>query len=296
MSDSLAILRRRIRNTEELRSVVKTMKAMSAASITQFEQAAAALQDYDRNVELALSLCARAAALRNSRPAPRAGHGIIVFGTDQGMAGQFNEHAVEAVLERLARLPPDSRHRLWVVGERAQARLENAGQSVEGAFRTPQSVEAIASLISELLLAVERDHASGVVNAVEICLNAPELRSNYVTLWRPLLPLDTVWKDRLHEVRWPTRLLPEMVPPDDPGTWPALVSEFLFVTLYRAAAESCAAENAARLAAMQRAEKNIDDRRRGLDQKYNHQRQSTIDEELFDLVSGFEALTGRSHR
>ena len=57
MANSLSILRRKIKNVEDLRAVVKTMKAMSAATITQFEQAIIALQDYYRSVELALSVC-----------------------------------------------------------------------------------------------------------------------------------------------------------------------------------------------------------------------------------------------
>ena len=49
-------------------------------------------------------------------------------------------------------------------------------------------------------------------------------------------------------------------------------------------------ENASRLAAMQRAEKNIDELLESLTRELNHQRQSQIDEELFDVVSAFEVL------
>jgi F-type H+-transporting ATPase subunit gamma len=71
----------------------------------------------------------------------------------------------------------------------------------------------------------------------------------------------------------------------------ALVREFLFVSLYRACAESLASENASRLAAMQRAEKNIDDLLEALSHTFHRLRQSGIDEELFDVISGFEALS-----
>jgi F-type H+-transporting ATPase subunit gamma len=62
-------------------------------------------------------------------------------------------------------------------------------------------------------------------------------------------------------------------------------------------AESLVAENASRLAAMQRAEKNIGEMIEGLDQTFRHLRQASIDEELFDVVSGYEALSKKaSHR
>ena len=70
----------------------------------------------------------------------------------------------------------------------------------------------------------------------------------------------------------------------------ALVREYLFVSLFRACAESLASENASRLSAMQRAEKNIDDMLEELARRYNNQRQSGIDEELFDVVAGFNAM------
>jgi len=65
------------------------------------------------------------------------------------------------------------------------------------------------------------------------------------------------------------------------------------VTSFRACAESLASENASRLAAMERADKNIDELLEHLHRTSHRLRQSSIDEELFDVVSGFEALSGR---
>lgn len=63
-----------------------------------------------------------------------------------------------------------------------------------------------------------------------------------------------------------------------------------------ACAESLASENASCLAAMQRADKNIDELLENLHGTFHRLRQSSIDEELFDVISGFEALSGsRKH-
>jgi F-type H+-transporting ATPase subunit gamma len=70
----------------------------------------------------------------------------------------------------------------------------------------------------------------------------------------------------------------------------ALVHEQLFISLYRACAESLASENASRLEAMQRAEDNIGSVSEDLQRSLNRLRQSSIDEELFDVVAGFNAL------
>ena len=89
---------------------------------------------------------------------------------------------------------------------------------------------------------------------------------------------------------WPTKNLPEVIE----GTvspLSAFIREYLFVLLFQACAESLASENASRLAAMQRADKNIDGLLEDLNGAFHRLRQNGIDEELFDVVSGFEALS-----
>ena len=78
------------------------------------------------------------------------------------------------------------------------------------------------------------------------------------------------------------------------GTLRALIREYLFISVFRACAESLASENASRLAAMERADKNIDELLENLRSTFHRLRQSGIDEELFDVISGFEALTQKA--
>ena len=75
------------------------------------------------------------------------------------------------------------------------------------------------------------------------------------------------------------------------ATLRALISEYLFVSLFRACAESLASENASRLAAMERADKNIDELLENFHATFHRFRQTSIDEELFDVISGYEALS-----
>jgi F-type H+-transporting ATPase subunit gamma len=55
-------------------------------------------------------------------------------------------------------------------------------------------------------------------------------------------------------------------------------------------------ENAARLAAMERAEKNIEERIEDLNLKYHQSRQLSVTEELLDIVAGFEAITSKPRK
>jgi F-type H+-transporting ATPase subunit gamma len=71
----------------------------------------------------------------------------------------------------------------------------------------------------------------------------------------------------------------------------ALIREYLFASLFRALAQSLASENASRLAAMEVADRNIEERSGILTAEFRHCREDAITSELLDLVTAFEALT-----
>ncbi len=122
------------------------------------------------------------------------------------------------------------------------------------------------------------------------CVTVDEDCPVYVPVSQRLLPLDENWRRKPVELPWPTRNLPEIMG-GGAETLRALIREYLFASLFRACAESLASENASRLAAMQRADKNIDELLENLNRTFHRLRQSGIDEELFDVISGFESLS-----
>jgi F-type H+-transporting ATPase subunit gamma len=295
MSDTTASLRRQIATAGDLQSVVRTMKAMAASSIGQYERSVRALADYYRTVELGLSAC-----FRKSDPATlvglRQGHsgrgaiGAVVFGSDQGLVGQFNEVVVDHAEKALAALPRKTR--VWAVGERVRARLADAGLPLMGLLTVPNSVKAIAPLVGKILVESEAGSTQGEVAELHLFYNRPISGAMYAPVSQRLLPLDEGWRRKLAERPWPTGYLPEVMG-SGTSTLSALVREYLFISLFRACAESLASENASRLAAMERADKNIEELLESLHGSFHRLRQSGIDEELFDVISGFEALSGR---
>lgn len=288
MSETLSILRRKLRNAHDLHAVVRTMKAMAAASIGPYERAVTALVDYARTVELGLVACLRHTPATTSPPRVATQKiGAIVFGTDQGMVGQFNEHLAERVNATLSSRAVTAS--VWVVGERMEGRLRDAGFEIAGMFQTPNSVAGITPLISELLIAIGRRSERPGLDEVHLFHNRPRRRATYDCVSERILPLDTQWRRTIEAIPWPTRALPGIIAGSS-ATLDALIREYLFVSLFRACAESLAAENARRFAAMQGAEQNIDELMGALSLNYNRQRQAAIDEELFDLIAGYEVL------
>ena len=294
MSDTSEALARQIDGAKDLRSVVRTMKALAAASIGQYEQSVLALADYDRAVELGLSACFRdpiSGALPPVGLGTKVGVlGAIVFGSDQGLVGQFNDVLTEFVVAELAKQP--EKPRVWAVGERIHARLVDAGFAPEGPYAVPNSVEAITALVGTLQIACEAHHIGGGRGPVHVFHNQPRPGSLYECVSRRLLPLDAAWRNGLAKTAWPTNNLPEVLGAEN-STLRALISGYLFIALFRACAESLASENASRLAGMQRADRNIDELLEHLQSDFHLLRQNSIDEELFDVIAGFNSLEGR---
>lgn len=291
--DTLESLRNRIRSTQDLQSVVKTMKALAAVSIRHYERAAQSLEEYNRVVEMGLHI-----ALRN-RPdgvsvQERGIHerlGVIVFGSDQGMAGQFNERIAEHALDWMDGEGADHRERsLLSVGMRVTARLEESNQPIKEAFPVPNSVGGITPAVQELLLHIEEWRSLQNIDRIVVFFNRQSGGAAYQPQMISLLPLDIAWLHSLEQSRWPTRSLPTFQMEWEP-LFAALIREHLFVSLYRAFAQSLASENAARLAAMQTAERNIGERLVEFNGRYQRQRQNVITGELLDIVAGFEALS-----
>ena len=305
MSDTLESLRHKIDSAAELDSVVRTMKALAASSIVQYERAVHSLDDYYRTVELGLvaGLHQPGAAIHVADEARAQGgrirHGTIgavMFGSDQGLVGQFNEVLADFAITKLSAMP--AKKNIWTVGDRVQGYLDDAALPASGNFPVPNSIAAITSLVGRILTAIEKQREQGRVAQVYVFHNRPKSGAMYEPIMQRLLPLDDTWRRGLAGLPWPTKNLPEVIV-DAESTLQALIREYLFISLFRACAESLASENASRLAAMQRAEKNIDELLEDLNQTFHRLRQSSIDEELFDVISGFEALaasrqTGRN--
>ena len=292
MSDTTASLRRKISSAGDLQSVVRTMKALAASSIGQYEKSVRALADYYRTVELGLGAC-----FRECEPvvvmAERKGQtdadaiGAVVFGSDQGLVGQFNDVIADYTIKTLAALT--GKAQVWAVGERVHARLMDAGLPLMGLFTVPNSVQAITPLVGQIQIESEAHRAKNEYARVYVFHNQPKSGALYEPVSQRLLPLDAQWQQGLTNVRWPTGNLPEVMC-GGTTTLRALIREYLFISLFQACAESLASENASRLAAMERADRNINELLGHLQGTFYRLRQSGIDEELFDVISGFEAL------
>ena len=116
---TLEALQKQIASGEDLSSIVRTMKALAATSVRQYEKAAESLDDYYHTIELGLSV----ALSKQLQHDVKAGSDsekpflLIIFGSDHGLAGRFNEQIFPIPWKnsgRKAKMHPRSCHRVVI--------------------------------------------------------------------------------------------------------------------------------------------------------------------------------------
>jgi F-type H+-transporting ATPase subunit gamma len=284
-------LRRSILITKELHSMIKTMKALAGVNIRQCERTVHAVEEYNRTVEMGLQV-----ALERLGPqavpsyVPGQKLGAIIFGSDQGMCGLLNDQVVNHASNALRRLAARrEQQEILPVGVRAASQLGSLGREVGESIRVPSSVFGITTAVEEVLRVIEEWHSKRGIEFVILFYARPISGAWYRVVGVRLLPVDAEWINGLRAMRWPSKVIP-MFRMDEKQLFESLVHEYLFVSLFRAFADSLASENASRLASMQVAERNIEDRLHALTGESRRLRQDSITAELLDIIASFEAL------
>src|SRR5690606_14820807 len=293
MTDTLVNLQRRKQSAGDLNAVVRTMKAMAMSNITQYQVAVESLQEYYRTISLGIYACfkeGKVSLVSENRPRENAVSVAVIFGSDQGLVGRFND-LIYMNAQRILKDIPGQKE-VWAVGERVYSLLLDDDLTPTKYFSVPHSVSAITPLVNQILINSEQYRHGEQDYNFYIFHNKPTEGASYEQEGQQLFPPNKKWEAEITQMKWPNQKIPQVIGGVE-RTLRTLIREYLFVSLYKASAESLAAENASRLEAMERAEENIEEVLDELNRDYNRLRQSTIDGELFDVIAGFEALRKR---
>lgn len=287
MVETEQTLRRRIATVADLHAIVRTLKALSAVSARQYENALKSLDDYEQTIDLGLQIALRKQSLskigRRQSPEKIAG---IVFGSDVGLCGRFNEDLAQSAVKHLQSLSATTNQcRLLAIGSRIQASLQELGLAVETVLMTPSSKAGIDVAIRQILSKIEQWQDQGLG---QIWLYYSQ---SGIPCQRRLLPVEQRQFELLKQKPWPGRSLPTFTLESE-QLLAALLRQYLFVSLFRACSESLASEHLMRLRTTQAAEKNILERHDQLSAEFRTRRQDAIDAELLDIGAGFEAVGG----
>ncbi|MBO8142466.1 MAG: F0F1 ATP synthase subunit gamma [Firmicutes bacterium] len=297
MAGQIQRLRERIQTTTQLQSVVDTIRALAEVNVRRAQAAARDAEQYARTVHVALHVALRAVSrqdrrrrfaseVRRAAPVPLV---AVVVTSDQGLCGAFHHRITSYALDFLAREAPDKSQRSVIaVGYRGFEKLKAAGETILAYCDGAGSTEAIPSVVSQVLLALDDPLRSSRLGRLVVMANRPEPGGGFRETHFQLYPFDARRFLALPAGEPPFRTVPRH-DLDPRALLQQLVREQLYVDLWQALVDSFVAENSARLSAMRTAADNIEDRLVELQAEYRRQRQEWITQELMDVMGGVEA-------
>jgi F-type H+-transporting ATPase subunit gamma len=290
----LETIRRKIESAEDLHSVVKTMKALAAVNINTYEKAVYSINFYHQNIEAGLQIVLKKNPEIFKAPATDdiESIGIIVFGAQRGMAGNFNTPVVNKLDSWMKErgFKQQSSVSACVLGDRISEPLKDIGISTNYKLDFPNFRYHLDGTIQDVLLIIEKWRFQKNVSHIYLFYNRPTSGSSFKPGYFQLFPLNPDWLKQLTTIAWPSRSIPLYTIPSD-TLFNLIIRQYFYISLYKAFIESMASENASRLLAMRKAEQNIEEQLEELGALFNKQRQDSITEELLDIVAGFEALS-----
>ena len=294
---SLIDIRRRLRSVKSTQQITKAMKMVAAAKLRRAQERVVGARPYATLLtDVLASVTAHAGALTHPLLEAREEKRVIVLvvAGDRGLAGAFNTNVNRATAQLLAAHPQWSEVRLLPVGKKAvefwrrrkYPLTEKTYAGVFGDLRYAHAQE-IASFLAREFLEEKIDAAYVVVNEFRSIL------SQVVKTMR-LLPLSAeavaTSKGKERKDGKESGVPDYLFEPDVETILAWLLPRYLEFTVFRALAESAAAEMGARMTAMDSASKNAGEMIDKLTLTYNRARQARITKELIEIVSGAAAL------
>jgi F-type H+-transporting ATPase subunit gamma len=284
---SLIDIRRRLRSVKSTQQITKAMKMVAAAKLRRAQERVVGARPYAGLLKRVLrSVTAKVEAAKHPLLAVRPEERVIVVSIagDRGLAGAFNTNVNKATLHLLAAHPEWKEVRILPIGKKAvefwrRRKYPLTEKTYSGIFATLRYADAkeIAEFLAAEFLAPRVDAVYVVVNEFRSILSQVVQTARLLPLSPEAAEGEDAAVDYLYE-------------PDAQTILAWLLPRYLEFSIYRALAESAAAEMGAKMTAMDSASKNAGDLIDKLTLTYNRARQARITKELIEIVSGAAAL------
>lgn len=288
--ETLDSLKKTLNTSKSIKQVVSTMKALSATNIKKYEKMVKILFAYKNNIELALQaimIYGKNVNISDIDYFKNTGNKnlSIVFGSNQGLCGRFNDRIKNFVLEEIE--DEIDKNEIIIVGERLYNLMSITKLNIIKSIYLPNLVEISSDTIFDILQIIDEKLKTKTINNVFIYYTTNDGSTNGTLTKIRLIPIDKRILENAKNRVWPTNSMPywqiknEILMSD-------LLKQYISITLNNALANSIASEQKNRLITLQGAESNIEELIKNKTQEYNQKRQTTITSELLDVITGFK--------
>jgi F-type H+-transporting ATPase subunit gamma len=285
---NLKAIRRRIGSVRGTQKITRAMKMVAAAKLRKAQEAVERFRAYADLTSSVLAEVATGAGAEDHPLLERRGEArslLLVISADRGLCGGFNTNLNKAVMEHWKTAQPQPE--LAIIGKKAHAycvrRPVVIRERYEDVYEDP-GYAAAARVAGEMGAL----YTSGDVDRIDVAYNEMISMVSQRPVLKRLLPIELPAREEAAQAALgPAGFIFE---PGRKELLGRLLPMYLEIRIYRALLESMAAEQAARMTAMDAATNNAGDMIDHLTLVYNRARQGAITNELLDIVGGAEAL------
>jgi F-type H+-transporting ATPase subunit gamma len=288
---SLIDMRRRIRAVKSTQQITKAMKMVAASKLRRAQERVLATRPFAIQARRVLASIASRVdqashPLLVRRPgAERGATLLIVLTSDRGLCGSFNTNIAKTVGQFL-RDNPGRPITLAIVGRKGRDLLGRRGLPVLFDYVNLPNIIRVAEAEAIASPAVEA-YLEGRFDSVHIMYNEFKSVIQQRMVLEQVLPLSPISEEEAAAATPQTDYLYE---PSPERIFDRVLSRFVDAQVLRALLESAAAEQAARMTAMDAATRNSAEMIDGLTLTMNKVRQAAITREIIEVVSGAQAL------
>ncbi len=290
---TLRDIQKRIKAVENTQKITKAMKMVAASKLRKVQTRMLDLRPYAVKMHDVLLSLARGAD-RESHPLlafrPRKTVEILVFTSDRGLCGAFNTNIVKAAQKTIDKYKSDGFEvSVSTVGKKSRDYFKRKNVTVRNSW-TGISGSVRFSNAEEIANDIKENYINETMDEVVIVYNAFKSMVAQTVTESKLLPLAP--EEEGEEEAAPESSADFIYEPSMEAIFDRLIPRNVDIQIYRALLESSAAEEAARMSAMENATQSCDEMVGKLTLQFNKARQASITAELMDIVGGVEALKG----
>ena len=291
---TLREIKTRIKAVQNTQKITKAMKMVSASKLRKVQNRMLDLRPYaDKMQEVLISLAK--GADRESHPLlafrPRKTVEIVVVTSDRGLCGAFNTNILKAAQKGIDEFKKSGFEvSISTIGKKARDYFKRRGVPMRNSW-TGISGNVSFLRAQEISNNIKENFMNETIDEVTVVYNAFKSMATQTVTVAQLLPLAPIEEGK--EGSAPESAAADFIyEPSMEAIFDRLIPRNVDIQIYRALLESSAAEEAARMSAMENATKSCNEMVGRLTLQFNKARQAAITGELMDIVGGVEALKG----
>lgn len=283
---SMRDIKRRKESVASTGQITKAMKLVSTVKLQKAKARAESNKPYFTMLyDTMCSILARSGGMehRYLTAGDSTRKAVITITGNRGLAGGYNNNIVKEIVTAFSPEETD----IYAVGRKGIENLSRRGYKI---------VEDYSEVINEPLYGdaikigknVLASFEEGEVGEIYLAYTSFK---NMVTQEPQLIKLLPINVEEIMQDVEVDVLTPMNFEPEADEALDMIIPKYINNILYGAFIESIASENGARMQAMDSATKNADDMIADLSLKYNRARQSSITQELTEIIAGAEAIS-----